>query len=260
MIKFSANVSWIFIETDFLNRFERAAKAGFKGVECMSPFEWEKEAIAEQLQKHDLEMVMYNLPAGNWGGGERGIACLPNRTEEFRASVGKAIEYAKALKCSRINCLSGITPKGFPAEQIRKTEVENLRFAARTLEKENIKFMLEAINYYDMPGFYVNNTAQALDLIQEVNEPNLWLQYDIYHMQMMEGNLTKTIRENVSRIAHIQLGDVPGRHEPGTGEINFPNLFRFIEEAGYQEWIGLEYKPAGVTEDGLRWMQPYVVD
>ncbi len=120
--------------------------------------------------------------------------------------------------------------------------------------------MLEAINYYDMPGFYVNNTAQALDLIQEVNEPNLWLQYDIYHMQMMEGNLTKTIRENVSRIAHIQLGDVPGRHEPGTGEINFPNLFRFIEEAGYQEWIGLEYKPAGVTEDGLRWMQPYVVD
>ncbi len=248
----------LFTEVDFLDRFERAAKAGFKGVEFLLPYQWKKELIAEKLAKHGLEMVLHNLPAGDWASGDRGNACLPDRIGEFQEGVGIAIEYAKALKCHRLNCLAGLTPKGVAAAEVHKTLVDNLRFAASALEKENIRLLIEPINDQDIPGFYMVRTVDALQLLKEVNHPNLWLQYDIYHAQVMEGNLTKTMRDNLSRIAHMQLADNPGRHEPGTGEINFANLFRFIDEAGYDGWIGCEYKPAGVTEDGLGWLKPFL--
>lgn len=258
MLKFSANLTMMFNEVDFLGRFERASKAGFKGVEFLFPYEWERQELAEKLDKHGLEQVLYNLPAGNWSAGERGIACLPRRVGEFQEGVGLAIEYAKALRCPRLNCIAGITPKDVPAEKVRQTMVDNLRFAATALEKEGIRLLVEPLNNQDIPEFYLVHTQDALRLLAEVNHPNLWLQYDIYHMQIMEGNLTRTILDNLARIAHIQLGDNPGRHEPGTGEINFTNLLRSIDEAGYDGWIGCEYKPAGVTEDGLEWVRPYL--
>ncbi len=258
MPKFSANLTMLFNEVDFMSRFERASRAGFKGVEYLFPYEWDKEQLAESLQKYGLEQVLHNLPAGNWQAGERGIACLPDRVGEFQEGVGLAIEYAKALKCSRLNCLVGIAPAEVPAEKVRQTLVDNLRFAATALEKENIRLLVEPLNDRDIPGFYLVHTHDALHLLEEVNHPNIYIQYDIYHMQVMEGNLTRTIQDNLAHIAHIQLADNPGRHEPGTGEINYPNLLHFIDEAGYDGWIGCEYNPAGVTEDGLEWVRPYL--
>ena len=258
MRKFSANLTMLFNEVGFLSRFERASRAGFKGVEYLFPYEWNKEQLAEELDKYSLEQVLYNLPAGDWAGGERGIACLPGREQEFQEGIGLAIEYAKALGCPRLNCLVGLTPEGIPAEKTRQTLVGNLRFAAAALAKEGIRLLVEPLNDQDIPRFYLVHTRDALQLFEEVNHTNLWLQYDIYHMQIMEGNLTRTIRDNLSHIAHMQLADNPGRHEPGTGEINYPNLFRFIDEAGYDGWIGCEYKPAGVTEGGLEWVKSYL--
>ena len=258
MPKFSANLSMLFNEVDFLSRFERASRAGFKGVEFLFPYEWEKQELVEELNKHGLEQVLHNLPAGNWVAGERGIACLPERVGEFQEGVGLAIEYAKALRCPRLNCLVGLTPSEVPVEKVRQTLVDNLRFAATALEKEGIRLLVEPLNNQDIPGFYLVHTKDAIQLFAEVNHTNIWLQYDIYHMQIMEGNLTRTIMDNLPHIAHIQLADNPGRHEPGTGEINYTNLFRFIDEAGYDGWIGCEYKPSGVTEDSLSWLKSYL--
>jgi len=258
MLKFSANLTMLFNEVDFLSRFERAATAGFKGVEYLFPYGWSKEQLVNALGKHGLEQVLHNLPAGDWQAGERGIACLLGREGEFQEGVGTAIEYAKALKCHRLNCLVGKVPEGIPLEKVRQTLVSNLRFAATALEQEKIRLLIEPLNSQDIPGFYLVHTQDALQLFKEIGHPNLWLQYDVYHMQVMEGNLTRTISTNLSRIAHIQIADNPGRHEPGTGEINFTSLFRFIDEARYEGWIGCEYVPSGKTEDGLQWVKPYL--
>jgi hydroxypyruvate isomerase len=258
MPKFSANLTMLFNEVPFLDRFEKAAGAGFKGVEFMFPYEWEKDALAEKMDRYRLQLVLHNLPAGDWAKGERGVACLPERIDEFKKGVTQAIEYAKALKCFQVNCLVGMTPKNVPDQKVRQTLVNNLRFAASAMEKANIHLLVEPVNNIDMPGFYLTHTQQALDLMKEINHPNVWLQYDIYHMQVMEGNLTRSILSNLPKIGHIQLADNPGRHEPGTGEINFPNLIRFIDEAGYNGWIGCEYKPASTTENGLGWLKHYV--
>jgi len=258
MPRFSANLSTMFGEVDFPDRFQRAAAAGFKAVECQFPYAWEKEALAGKLEQYGLEFVLHNMPPGNLAAGDRGLACLPDRVGEFQESVGLAIEYAGALKCPRLHCLSGKIPPDMSAERLLPTLVANLRFAAAALEKENITLLVEALNSRDMPGAFLGTTRQALRLLDEVNHPNLKLQYDIYHMQIMEGDLTLTIRENLSRIGYIQLADNPGRHEPGTGEINFPNLLRAIDEMGYNGWIGCEYMPAGNTEAGLDWMNSYL--
>ena len=227
------------------------------GVEYLFPYTWPKEELAELLQKNSLSQVLFNLPAGNWDGGERGIACLPGREQEFRDGVGKAIEYAKALACPQVNCLVGMTPRAETPERVHATLVENLRFAAAALEKAGIRLLVEALNSQDMPGFALVHTAEVLKLLSEVGSPNGYVQYDVYHMQIMEGNLTKTLLDNLAKISHIQIADNPGRHEPGTGEIHFPNLLRAIEGAGYTGWIGCEYKPAGQTEAGLGWMEPF---
>lgn len=258
MPKFSANLSMLFTDTDFLSRFEQATTSGFSGIEFMFPYDFDKQVIIEELQKYKLQVVLHNFPAGNWDAGERGLACLPDRVQEFQDSVGQAIEYAKALRCPRLNCMAGLTPKNYTPEKTKQTYIDNLRFAASALDNEGIHLMIEPINHIDMPGFHLNYTSQALDIIKQVDHPNLYLQYDIYHAQMLEGNLTKTIRDNITLIEHLQLADVPGRHEPGTGEINFTNLFRFIDESGYNGWIGCEYRPTGKTEDGLDWVKPYL--
>jgi len=248
----------MFTDTDFLNRFERASLAGFKAVEFMFPYDFEKDQIIEKLDRYALKVVLHNFPAGNWAAGDRGLACLPDRVGEFQEKTGKAIEYAKALKCPRLNCMSGLIQKNSSPEKTHQTLVNNLKYAAAALAREKICLVIEPINYYDMPGIYLNYTRQALDIIDEVNHPNIRLQYDIYHAQVLEGNLSKTIRENIGMIEHMQLADVPGRHEPGTGEINFNNLFKFIDEAGYGGWIGCEYKPAAKTEDGLDWVKAFL--
>lgn len=256
MTRFSANLSMLFTEVDFPDRFERAARAGFRAVEFMSPYPWKKEELLALLKKNGLEQVLFNLPAGNWEAGERGIACLAGREGEFREGVGRAVEYAGALGCKLVNCLVGKAPAEAP-EKARRTLVDNLRYAAAALDKEGIRLLIEPLNPQDVPGFYLYGTRGALQLIEEVGHPNLFLQYDVYHMQIVEGNLMRTIQTNLARIAHIQIADNPGRNEPGTGEIHFPNLFAFLDRIGYGGWIGCEYKPAGKTEDGLGWMKPY---
>ncbi len=258
MVRFAANLTMLFNEVDFLERFERAARAGFRAVEYLFPYAWKKEELAERLKTFGLRQALHNLPAGNWEGGERGIACLPGREAEFRDGVAQAIEYAKALNCPQVNCLAGKTPDGVAPEESRRTLVGNLRFAAKALETEGIRLLIEPLNDQDMPGFYLTRTRDALRIMEEVGHPNLWLQYDVYHMQIMEGNLMRTIEGNLTRIAHIQIADNPGRHEPGTGEISYPNLFRFLEKKGYEGWIGCEYKPLGKTEEGLDWIKPYL--
>lgn len=257
MVRFSANISMLFTEFDFLDRFEQAAKAGFKAVEYMFPYAWEKEELARKLSENGIRQVLFNLPAGNWEGGERGIACLPGREGEFRDGVGRAIEYARALDCPLVNCLAGLTPAA-DAKEVRSTLVENLRFAAEALQKEGIRLLVEPLNNQDIPGFYLCGSRSALDLIDEVAHPNLYLQVDVYHMQVMEGNLMRTMEDHWGIIKHIQIADNPGRHEPGTGEINYANIFSFLEKNGYEGWIGCEYKPLNKTSEGLGWMASYI--
>lgn len=255
MPKFSANLSMLFTEHAFLDRFEPAAKAGFKAVEFLFPYAFSAADIKTRLDSHDLQLVLHNLPAGDWEAGERGIACHPDRVEEFRTGVAQAITYAKALGVGQLNCLAGKAPAGVTDSVLRKTFVDNLRYAASELKKADLKLLIEPINTFDIPGFYLNRTAQALDILDEVGASNAFVQYDIYHAQRMEGELAATIQKHLARIAHIQLADNPGRNEPGTGEINYAFLFAHLDRLGYGGWIGCEYKPAGTTEAGLGWRQ-----
>ncbi len=255
MPKFAANLTMLFNEVPFLDRFEAAARAGFDAVEFMFPYPYAASELAERLEANRLRLVLHNLPAGNWEAGERGIACLPERVGEFQEGVGRAIEYAKALKAPQLNCLVGIRPEGLDADRVHATLVDNLRFAATALKREGIKLLVEPCNAYDIPGFALNRSKETLELIGDVDSDNLFLQYDIYHMQRMEGELAATIKANLPRIAHMQLADNPGRHEPGTGEINYAFLFAFIDSLGYNGYIGCEYKPRTTTLEGLGWRQ-----
>ncbi len=255
MPKFAANLTMLFNETEFLGRFERAAKAGFSAVEFLFPYPYPADTLAALLQKHKLELVLHNLPAGNWDAGERGIACLPDRVQEFKDSVALGIDYATKLGAPRMNCLAGKAPQGVPHEQLRATLVSNLRFAAQEFKKAGLDLLIEPINYFDIPGFFLNTTQQAVAILNDVGAENAFVQYDIYHAQRMEGELFATIERELRRIGHMQLADNPGRHEPGSGEINYKNLFAFLDRIGYQGWIGCEYKPARTTEEGLGWIQ-----
>jgi hydroxypyruvate isomerase len=257
MPQFSANLTMLFTEWKFPDRFERAAQAGFQAVEYMFPYAYPADHLLEKLHTHGLRQVLFNLPAGRWEAGERGIALLPDRVSEFQDGVGQAIDYAGHLQCTQVNCLVGLTPD-LPAETVRDTLIQNLRFAAQKLAEKRIRLLIEPLNTRDIPGFFLTSTAQALSLIREVDHPNIFLQVDVYHMQVMEGNLTETIQKNLDRISHIQIADNPGRHEPGTGEINFNHLLSAIEKMGYNGYIGCEYKPLRKTEDGLAWLRPYL--
>jgi hydroxypyruvate isomerase len=257
MPKFAANLTMLYNELGFLERFDAAAAAGFRGVEFLFPYAFPAAEIRARLERNRLSPVLHNLPAGNWEGGERGIACHPDRVGEFQDGVGKAIEYAKALGVPQLNCLAGIAPKGVARDAAQATLVANLAFAAGKLEAEGLRLLIEPINTYDIPGFFLSRTQQALEIIDATGSGNVFVQYDIYHMQRMEGELASTIRKNLSRIRHLQLADNPGRNEPGTGEINYGYLFRTIDALGYDGWIGCEYKPATTTAAGLSWMDPW---
>ncbi len=257
MVKFAANLSMMFNEVDFLDRFGAAAQAGFKGVEYLFPYDFSAEDIKARLEEHGLAQVLFNTPAGDWDAGERGLACNPARVDEFREGVAKAIDYANIFGCERLHCMAGLAPDGAEPGDLRKTYLDNLRFAAEEMSRAGIKCLIEMINTRDIPGFYLNTSAQAEGILTEVGSDNLYLQYDIYHMQIMEGDLAPTLERLLPRIAHMQLADTPGRNEPGTGEINHRFLFAHIDQLGYTGWIGCEYKPATTTLEGLGWMAPY---
>ena len=254
MPRFAANLSMMFTEVPFLDRFERAGRAGFEAVEFLFPYAYSADEIERRLEDHGLTLVLHNLPAGDWDAGERGIACLPDRIHEFRGGVVRAIEYAKALGVEQVNCLAGRVGS-VARDAAHATFVANLAFAANALKHAGLRLLIEPVNTFDIPGFFLDRTAQAIDLIDEVGADNLFVQYDLYHAQRMEGELAATVAKHLPRIGHIQLADNPGRHEPGTGEINYRFLFAHLDRIGYDGWIGCEYQPAGDTEAGLDWRE-----
>lgn len=258
MPKFSANVTLLYPELPFIDRFEAAAKAGFKGVECQFPYAYDLEEIADKVNAHQLEMVLFNLPAGNWEAGDRGIAAHPARISEFQDGVGKALEAARILGVKQMNCLGGLTPLNISEDQIYKTFVENIQFAAGVLKEAGIRLLIEPINPRDVPGVYLQTVDQAVRLIKDSRSDNAFVQFDIYHQQRTQGEITTTMLANMLLIKHMQLADNPGRHEPGTGEINFEFLFDFIDTLGYDGWIGCEYHPKSSTDEGLLWLKPYI--
>ena len=253
MPRFAANLSMLFTEVPFIDRFERAARAGFEAVEFLFPYAHTPEELRAQIDAHRLQIVLHNLPAGDWDAGERGIACHPDRIAEFRSGVARAINYAQALGVPQLNCLAGKAPAGADAALLRRTLVENLRFAATELKAAGLRLLIEPINPFDIPGFYLTRTDQALDILDEVDASNAYVQYDIYHAQRTEGELAATLQKHLPRIGHVQVADNPGRNEPGTGEINYRYLFAHLDRIGYGGWVGCEYKPARTTEIGLNW-------
>jgi hydroxypyruvate isomerase len=257
MPKFAANLTMLFNEVPFMERFDKAAAAKFKAVEFLFPYAFPAADIKAKLDQNKLTLVLHNLPAGNWEAGERGIACLPDRVEEFRKGVANAVEYATSLGVKQVNCLAGKMPEGIAHAVLRTTFIDNLKYAAAELKKANIKLLIEPINTFDIPGFFLSGTQQAIDIITEVGSDNVFLQYDIYHAQRMEGELANSMQKHLAKIAHIQLADNPGRNEPGTGEINYTYIFAMLDRIGYTGWIGCEYKPAATTEAGLAWYKPF---
>jgi hydroxypyruvate isomerase len=257
MPKFSANISMLYTEHPFMERFAAAAADGFQGVEYVGAYDQDKDILRQTLNEHGLTQALFNLPAGNWAGGERGIGCLPDRAEEFRRGVDTAIAYAEATGCAQVNCLAGIAPVGHDRQALEQTLVENLRYAAPRLAEHNIKLLLEPINTRDIPGFLINTTADFERIAEAVGHDNLYLQYDFYHMQVMQGDLLPTFERLRSRIAHVQVADNPGRNEPGTGEINYKTIFATLDAAGYDGWVGAEYKPRAGTSAGLGWFDTW---
>jgi len=256
--RFSANLSTLFGEVEMPARFGAAARAGFRAVEIQYPYPWPKEELARIARKAAVEVVLINIPSGDHARGDRGLGCLPSRVDEFREGVARATEYAKALGCGQLNCLAGVAPPEADPEKLRETYVSNLRYAASELAAQRMTLLVEPVSAQTMPGFFLNRSAQALALMDEVGAANLKLQYDLYHMHLMGDDLAETILANLARIGHMQVADAPGRHEPGTGEIDFPALFDLIDRLGYRGWIGAEYAPRERTEDGLAWLRDYL--
>ncbi|GLT20653.1 hydroxypyruvate isomerase [Zoogloea oryzae] len=254
MLRFSANLSFLFLDRPFLDRFAAAAANGFKAVEFHFPYAFPVDEVVDAAHRAAVEVVLFNFPAGDWAAGERGIACLPDRVAEFREGVELAARYAEALACPRVNCLAGRRPDGVDEALLCATLVDNLRHAADAFAPAGRQVLMEPLNTRDTPGFLIDRTAPALAVLDAADRPNQGLQYDIYHAQVMEGDLARTLESALPRIGHIQLADNPGRHQPGTGEINFPFLFRHLKAIGYEGWIGCEYVPTGPTEDSFEWM------
>jgi hydroxypyruvate isomerase len=258
MPKLAANVSLLFPQFDFLDRFDAAAGAGFRCVEYQFPYAWRAAEVGDRARAAGVEVVLHNLPAGDIARGDRGIACLPQRRGEFRDGVGRALEYARAAGCKRLNCLAGVVPSDAPRARHFDTLVENLRFAADALRGEGMHLTLEACNTRSVPGFFISTSRAAIAALDAAGADNVYFQYDIFHMQIMEGDLARTIERLLPRIGHMQLADVPGRHEPGTGEINFTFLLAHIDSIGYAGAVGCEYNPMGDTLQGLKWARPYL--
>ena len=254
MPRFAANIDWLFTEVPFLQRFAHAAQAGFGAVECMFPYAWPAQELAAQARAAGVQVVLHNLPAGDWAAGERGLACDPARVAQFRASVQQARDYALALGTAQLHCMAGLAPAGVPRASAHATLVDNLRYACRVLGDAGLRVLIEPINRFDMPGYYLERLEQALALREEVGEKNLAIQLDLYHAQRTEGELAATLAQHLAQIGHIQIADNPGRHEPGSGEINYAYLFQHLDRLGYSGWVGCEYRPASTTQAGLGWL------
>ncbi|HVJ52862.1 MAG TPA: 2-oxo-tetronate isomerase [Aliidongia sp.] len=258
MPRFAANLSWLFTELPFPDRFAAAADAGFKGVEILTPYGHSEAEIAASLDETGLELVLLNLPAGDPAKGERGFAALPGREDEFAASLETAIRYAQALDCPRLHCLAGILPPGTDLAAARDTYIRNLRHAAARADGAGITILIEPINDRDMPGYFLNRPSEAPTIIEAVDAANLRLQLDFYHCQVMEGDLATRLRALAPLIGHMQIAGVPDRTEPDRGEVNYPYLFDRIDALGYQGWIGCEYRPAAGTLSGLGWAERWL--
>jgi len=257
MPKFAANLSFIFQEIGFLDRFAAAAECGFRAVEYLGAYDHPPETVAAQLEKNGLTQALFNMPPGDWAVGERGMAALPGREAEFRAGVERALTYAKATNCRLVHAMAGLWPEGRDRGAAERTYVANLRYAAERAAPEGVTIIIEPINTRDIPGYFLNTTTQAMAVIEKVGHPNLQLQLDLYHVQIMEGDLAHHIRSLAGRYPHIQIAGNPGRHEPDIGEINYPFLFDLLDEIGYSGWIGCEYRPKGETRAGLGWAARY---
>jgi hydroxypyruvate isomerase len=255
MPKFAANLSMMFNEVPFLDRFAAAADAGFKAVEYLFPYEHAPETIAKKLDENHLENVLFNMPPGNWTAGDRGTASIPGREIEFRESVAKALSYAKVLGVRRVHAMAGIRPADADPAHCRATLIENLKYAAGELAAHGITLLLEAINTRDMPGFFISTQADSFAVCSAVNVPNIKMHMDCYHMQVMEGDLATKLRRYARYCGHVQVASAPDRHEPDTGEVRYEYIFRVLDEIGYDGWVGCEYRPANKTLDGLGWFR-----
>ncbi len=257
-LQIAANLTMMFNEHDFMDRFAAAARNGFKGVEYLFPYDFPADPISEQLDKHNLQQILFDFPAGDWANGDRGIAVQPDRVGEFQDGVGLAIEYAKTLGCQRLTCLAGIPDAGTDPELADQTLVDNLRFAADASSEIGAIVLVEPLNTRDVPGTHVSSSAHGAELVRAADRDNVRLQFDVYHTQIMEGDLATKFTNLLPSIGHVQIADNPGRHEPGSGEINYPFVLDHIADSGYDGWIGAEYMPAGDTEAGLGWVKPYL--
>jgi hydroxypyruvate isomerase len=257
MPRFAANVSTMFAEHDYLDRFRAAADAGFRAVECQNPYPWPAEAIAGRLADCGLRFALINMPAGDRASGELGLAALPGREEEFRESFRRAIAYARALACPRVHALAGVPPAGEDSRRARAAYLGNLRFAAAAARPHGIRVLIEPINGVDVPGYFLDGTGKALALLAEVRRRNVGLQYDVYHAHVMGEDPVEALRANLPRVAHVQVSGYPGRHEPRPGAIDFAAVFRLLDERGYAGWVGCEYRPERGTLDGLGWMRAH---
>lgn len=255
MPRFAANLSMMFNEFPFLERFAAAAEAGFRGVEYLFPYELPADAIAAELAKCGLANVLFNLPGGNWAAGERGTTCLPGREEEFRDGLALALQYAKQLGTTKLHAMAGVVPRGVSHDDARATYIANLKYAGTELAKHGISLLIEAINTRDIPGFFLNTQAQAYAILNGVGVCNLQMQMDLYHMQILEGDLTTKLTQYAPHCGHVQIASVPMRKEPDTGEVNYAFLFEHLDAIGYSGWVGCEYRPAGSKVDGLKWFR-----
>jgi hydroxypyruvate isomerase len=254
MPKFAANLSMMFTELPFLERFRAASQAGFQAVEFQFPYEYNAADIAAQLKENHLQNVLFNMPPGDWAAGERGMSSIPGREAEFRDNVTKALSYATQLRTPHLHAMAGIFPASADRAQHRKTYIDNLRYACAEATKHDITIVIEPINTRDMPGFFLNTQAEAHAVCQEVGAPNIKIQMDLYHLQIVEGDMTMKLRHYLPWVGHIQIAGVPDRHEPDLGEVNYAYIFQLLDEIGYDGWVGCEYRPAKGTVEGLGWM------
>lgn len=256
MPRFAANLSFLFNEVPFLDRFGEAAQAGFRAVEFTFPYEWQARDIAERVAQHKLEVVLFNGPPGDFAAGDRGTASLPGREHEFAASIATALRYAQVLGSRRLHVMSGVLPPDADADEIerrRRLLVRHLKYACEEAAAHGVTVLIEPINPRDMPNYFLRTQAQAHAIREAVGAPNLKVQFDLYHAQIVEGDLTEKLRKYISQVGHIQIAGVPGRHEPDVGELNYSHLFRVLDELRYDGWIGCEYRPAHGTLEGLGW-------
>lgn len=258
MPRFAANLTMLFTELPFLERFAAAADAGFEAVEFQFPYAFGRRQLGERLRRAGLEQVLFNLPPGDWEAGERGLAALSGREAEFRESVERALPYALELSCPTVHVMAGIVAEGMRNARVVDTYVTNLRYAAERFAEHGITVVVEPLNARDVPGYLLSRQGDARAVIERVGRDNVGLQLDLYHCQIMEGDLATHVREFADITHHMQIAGVPGRHEPDVGEINYEFLFRLIDDLGYRGWIGCEYVPAGGTHEGLGWMRPYL--